>query len=106
LPIPSGLDVRRVSATLPGVGLVTATFRAGRRPITIIHLHFLDVPLNLKYQGPNRIRCHATFGQGDELGYFHHGSTIIVVVPAGFELCDTVREGALIRMGEPLMRSF
>jgi len=36
------------------------------------------------------------------MGYFQHGSTIIVFAPAGFALCAEV--GARIRMGQPLMR--
>ena len=42
--------------------------------------------------------------KGDKLGWFQHGSTIIVFAPDGFALCQNVREGATIRMGEPLMR--
>jgi phosphatidylserine decarboxylase len=69
-----------------------------------IQLRFLDVPLNLKYNGPNRIRCRASFLKGDEMGYFSHGSTIVVFATAGLELCETVNEGAVIRMGQPLLR--
>ena len=42
---------------------------------------------NLKYRGPNVIACDATFRKGEELGWFEHGSTIIVFAPAGFTLC-------------------
>ena len=38
------------------------------------------------------------------MGWFEHGSTILVFAPGGFALCEAVREGARIRMGEPLMR--
>jgi phosphatidylserine decarboxylase len=48
--------------------------------------------------------CDAPFRKGDEMGWFEHGSTIIVFSPAGFTLCEPVREGATIRMGQPLMR--
>ena len=30
--------------------------------------------------------------KGDELGWFEHGSTIIVLAPDHFEFCDTVLE--------------
>src|SRR5262249_44421633 len=72
--------------------------------VASIHLNFVDVPLSLRYRGPNHIPCCAVYRKGDELGYFHHGSTIVVVVPAGFEICGNVREGEPIRMGEPLLR--
>jgi phosphatidylserine decarboxylase len=42
--------------------------------------------------------------KGQELGWFEHGSTILVFAPRGFELCAGVHEGATIRMGRPLMR--
>jgi phosphatidylserine decarboxylase len=48
--------------------------------------------------------CAADYRKGDELGWFEHGSTIIVFAPDGFDLCDHIRDGVRIRMGEPLMR--
>ncbi len=48
--------------------------------------------------------CNAVVRKGDELGWFEHGSTIIVFAPAGFELCNNIRDGETIRMGQPLMR--
>ena len=38
------------------------------------------------------------------MGWFEHGSTIIVLAPKGITLCDRVDDGAMIRMGRPLMR--
>jgi phosphatidylserine decarboxylase len=69
-----------------------------------IRLHFLDVLLNLRHRGPNVITCAAQFRKGEEMGWFEHGSTIIVFADADFSLCANVTEGAIIRMGEPLMR--
>ena len=72
--------------------------------VASIRLHFLDVVLGLKQPGPNTFPCHAPFRKGEEMGWFEHGSTIILFAPDGFELCAAVREGSLIRMGHPLMR--
>jgi phosphatidylserine decarboxylase len=72
--------------------------------VASMRFHFLDVLLNLKYRGPNVIPCDAAFGKGDELGWFEHGSTIILLAPAGFTLCPGVEDGTVIRMGQPLMR--
>jgi phosphatidylserine decarboxylase len=72
--------------------------------VASMHFEFLDVSLNLKYRGPNRIACNASFQRGDELGHFRHGSTVIVLGTEGLELCPRVREGGRIRMGEPLLR--
>jgi phosphatidylserine decarboxylase len=72
--------------------------------VASIRLHCLDAPLNLAHRGPNALPCDADFRKGDELGWFEHGSTIIVFAPEGFELTENVREGANIRVGAPLMR--
>jgi phosphatidylserine decarboxylase len=72
--------------------------------VASIHFEFLDVALNLKYRGPNRISCHASFRKGDEMGHFRHGSTIVVFGTEGLEECGNVRAGARIRVGEPLLR--
>lgn len=57
--------------------------------------------LHLKHRGPNVFACDAPFAKGQEMGWFEHGSTIIVFAPSGFSLATTVEEGATIRMGEP-----
>jgi phosphatidylserine decarboxylase len=72
--------------------------------VASIRLNFLDVLLSLKHRGPNVMACDAPFGKGEEMGWFQHGSTVIVLAPASFSLCDTVREGGIIRVGQPLMR--
>jgi phosphatidylserine decarboxylase len=38
------------------------------------------------------------------MGWFEHGSTIIVLAPRGFSLCAEVAEGVTIRAGQPLLR--
>ncbi len=72
--------------------------------VASIRLHCLDAVLSLQHRGPNVFDCDAEFGKGEELGWFEHGSTIIVFAPDNFALCEDVREGATIRAGEPLMR--
>jgi phosphatidylserine decarboxylase len=66
-----------------------------------IQLTFLDGVRDLDRRGK---ACDARFRKGEEMGWFEHGSTIIVFAPDGFTLCETVRDGARIRMGQPLMR--
>jgi phosphatidylserine decarboxylase len=72
--------------------------------VASIRLNFLDVLRNLRHRGPNVMACDARFEKGQEMGWFEHGSTIIVLAPHGFSLCDNAREGSIIRMGQPLMR--
>lgn len=52
-----------------------------------------------------RIDCDATFGKGDELGWFEHGSTIIVLGGPQFGLVPEVAEERVIRMGHKLLRT-
>jgi 5-deoxy-D-glucuronate isomerase len=42
--------------------------------------------------------------KGEELGWFEHGSTIIVLAPEDFEFCDNVVDSARLKAGQPLMR--
>jgi len=72
--------------------------------VASIRLHFLDVLLHLGRQGANEMPCNAPHVKGQEMGWFEHGSTIIVFAPGDFALCDGIQEGAAIRAGEPLMR--
>jgi phosphatidylserine decarboxylase len=72
--------------------------------VASIKLNFLDTVLDLAHRGPNEFSCSASFRKGEEMGFFQHGSTIIVFAPDGFALCDGVREGTSIRVGRPLLR--
>ena len=72
--------------------------------VASIRLHCLEDLLDSRYCGRGVIPCDSPVRKGEELGWFQHGSTIIVFAPDGFELCENVREGTTIRMGQPLMR--
>jgi phosphatidylserine decarboxylase len=62
------------------------------------------VLLHLRYRGPHELPVRARFVKGQEMGWFEHGSTIIVFAPQGFSLCRGIAPGARIRMGNALMR--
>jgi phosphatidylserine decarboxylase len=70
--------------------------------VASIRLHFADVTLHLKYRGPNFIPCDTRVAKGEEMGWFEHGSTIIVLAPPGFSLLR--KTGDVIRAGQPLLR--
>jgi phosphatidylserine decarboxylase len=72
--------------------------------VASIRLHFLDVVLNAATRGPSVFSCDASVRKGDELGWFEHGSTIIVLAPDHFEFCDNIADSARIFAGQPLMR--
>lgn len=71
--------------------------------VASIRLHFLNVLLHLRFKGPHEIPCSANFDKGQELGWFEHGSTIIVVAPEGFTLAEGVEQGTRLSMGQALM---
>jgi phosphatidylserine decarboxylase len=71
--------------------------------VASIHLDCIRTTLDLRYRGVNRIDCDARYAKGAELGYFHAGSTILVFADERFRPCAHLREGEVIRMGEPLL---
>ena len=72
--------------------------------VASIRLHFLDLVLNGQTRGPLAYPCDVDVRKGEELGWFEHGSTIIVLAPSHFEFCDNVTEWGRIRAGQPLLR--
>ena len=62
----------------------------------------LNETLDLKYKGPNKIPCNASFNKGDDLGYFQHGSTVIMLATNNIQLSDTIVKCNLIHMGEEI----
>ena len=71
--------------------------------VASLRLKFLDVLLHLRYRGPNMIPCDAPLARGEEMGWFEHGSTIIVFAPRGACLSDAVQKGGRIQVGRALM---
>jgi phosphatidylserine decarboxylase len=72
--------------------------------VASIRLNFLDTVAHVRDLGDTPVACDAGFAKGAEMGYFEHGSTIIVFAPDSFALSDEIAEGQTIRMGQPLMR--
>ena len=71
--------------------------------VASMRFHFLDVLMNLRYRGANEIPCAAQVSKGQELGWFEHGSTIILFAPAGFNVCQGIQTGDTLRMGQALL---
>jgi phosphatidylserine decarboxylase len=72
--------------------------------VASIRFNCLSHNLNLKYRGPNVIDCNASYVKGDEMGYFEHGSTIILFTTNQYEICDDIKTGSRINMGQALLR--
>jgi phosphatidylserine decarboxylase len=63
----------------------------------------VDKELDLRYRGPNHIATRQRFGKGDEMGYFQHGSTVILFTTGNYRLCEGIESGTPIRMGQALL---
>ena len=72
--------------------------------VASIRLHGLKTLFHTRYQGQTDFSCNVEFEKGQELGWFEHGSTIIVFAPEGFTLADQIMPGVQIKMGSALMR--
>ena len=68
-----------------------------------IRLHWLDLVLHARRDGPTEFAQQAQFNGGQEMGWFEHGSTIIVLAPRGVSLAPGIETGVRIRAGEPLL---
>ena len=72
--------------------------------VASIRLHAIDTLLHTRYKGPHDIPCHTSFVKGEEMGWFEHGSTILVFVPKSFEFVPELFTGQGIQMGQALFK--
>jgi phosphatidylserine decarboxylase len=89
---------------LAGSGLLLTLVPVAAILVASIRLHFLNTRLHLRYQGPADFVCDVPVCKGAEMGWFEHGSTLLLFAPAGCELHSGRTSGTRIRMGEPLLR--
>lgn len=71
--------------------------------VASMKFNFIKPTLDLLYQGPNEIDCQQSFTKGDEMGYFQHGSTIILFASSNYKFCDEVNKGARVNVGNALL---
>lgn len=88
--LPDGIDAH--ITLIPVAAILVASMK----------FNFIPETLNLRYKGPNRITCNAGFKKGDEMGYFQHGSTIIMFVSENLRFCNNIKEGLQLKMGQAL----
>lgn len=70
--------------------------------VASMRIHGLEESLDLRYRGPNVLALARRYEKGDEMGYFQHGSTIVLFVPEEVRWSKRIVEGHTVRMGEPL----
>ncbi|MDQ6981567.1 MAG: archaetidylserine decarboxylase [Mariprofundus sp.] len=73
--------------------------------VASMKFHCLDGEMDLRSRGSNYLSCRASYSKGDEMGYFQHGSTIIMFATSHYVFCDDIQEGQDIKMGESLIAS-
>jgi len=71
--------------------------------VASIRLHAIDTLLHTRYKGPHRFDTDHAFVKGQEMGWFQHGSTILVFAPKGFALFPGLDTGSPLKMGQALM---
>jgi len=94
----------RLDGPGPMAGLRIALVPVAAILVASIRLHFLNVLLHLRYRGANTIDCDAHLKKGEEMGWFQHGSTIIVIAPSNLKLAEGLTSGSRVRMGQALLR--
>lgn len=67
-----------------------------------IRLHCTGRVFNQNDRGPQRVRTHTPIHKGEELGWFEHGSTIVLLVPPGWNLVQGLKEESRLFMGQAL----
>jgi phosphatidylserine decarboxylase len=72
--------------------------------VASIRLTFLDTGPMARSLGAVRQAVDVALAKGAEMGWFEHGSTILVFVPPGVALDAGLAEGRTIQAGEPLAR--
>lgn len=71
--------------------------------VASIRMPFLDPMQNVRAGGERVVPCDAHFAKGEEMGWFEHGSTIVVLASESWQPSDALVEGAQVRMGEGLL---
>jgi phosphatidylserine decarboxylase len=87
---------------VPGTGASLVMVPVAAVLVASMRIHAIDTQLHSGYHGPDHLVCDVPCLQGEELGWFEHGSTILVFAPRPCTLRADLREGMQLRMGEVL----
>lgn len=92
-----------IEAALPS-GQALTLVPVGAILVASVRLHFLNLNLHHDYRGEQVIACNAPLKRGQEMGWFEHGSTIVVLAPKGMEFVEGLTTGTEVRAGQALLR--
>jgi phosphatidylserine decarboxylase len=71
--------------------------------VASMRFHFLEGVPYPRQRGAAETPCRAPLAKGQEMGWFEHGSTILVFVPPGFALAEGVATGERLKAGQALL---
>lgn len=94
-----------ISARLDGSGARIMLVPVAAVLVASIRLPFLDASRDVRSAGEGARACSAHFAKGEEMGWFEHGSTIVLLAPPEWRPIDDLREGMPIRLGAALLTS-
>ncbi|MFN4329855.1 MAG: archaetidylserine decarboxylase [Limnobacter sp.] len=67
-----------------------------------IRLHCTGLLFEQGYRGPARWSVNTPMQCGEELGWFEHGSTVVLLVPGHWRLHESIAVGSRLHMGQAL----
>jgi phosphatidylserine decarboxylase len=70
--------------------------------VASLRLHCIDALLHGRWRGPGQWQPGTPVQRGQEMGWFEHGSTILVFAPPRYALAETLEAGTRIAMGQAL----
>lgn len=73
--------------------------------VASIRLHGVSLTLNHRTRDGLTLESDHHFKKGQELGWFEHGSTIIMFAPKELAFIETLRVGQRLKMGLPIMQT-
>lgn len=72
--------------------------------VASLRLPWFDGGHGVREGGPRAVPCTRHFAKGEEMGWFEHGSTIVLLASPEHVPTPGLVSGQRIRMGEPLIR--
>jgi phosphatidylserine decarboxylase len=72
--------------------------------VASIRMPFIDPDCGIRTGGERVIASDAVFRKGEEMGWFEHGSTIVVLTPKRWRPSEALIDGVPIQMGQALLR--
>lgn len=91
-----------IRTTISATGDICTLVPVAAILVASIRLNCLPGESDLRKRAPKTTYCDRQYRKGDEMGWFEHGSTIIVFAPTRLHLCATIQTGKSIKMGQPL----